>query len=211
MQALVLIVVVVVLLALCLALSYNRFARQRQLLLDAWSGVDTELRRRHDLVPNLTAVVKGYAAHERGTFESVAAARALTAERAAPVATPTVGSAGAASAPGEAELGSSLRSLLAVAEAYPELKADQQFLDLQRQLVVTEDRIQAARRLYNGNVRSYNQRVDTFPSLLVARLFHFERAHYFQLDPVTSGSPEAAPSLQGARSEADVPDVSGSA
>ena len=144
MQALVLIVVVVVLLALCLALSYNRFARQRQLLLDAWSGVDTELRRRHDLVPNLTAVVKGYAAHERSTFESVAAARALTTERPAAVASPTVGSAGAASAPGEEELGSSLRSLLAVAEAYPELEADQQFLDLQRQLVVTEDRIQAA-------------------------------------------------------------------
>src|ERR1700712_764430 len=110
MQALVLIMVVVVLLALCLALSYNRFARQRQLLLDAWSGVDTELRRRHDLVPNLTAVVKGYAAHERGTFESVAAARALPTERPAAAATPTVGSAGAASAPGEAELGSSLRS-----------------------------------------------------------------------------------------------------
>ena len=85
----------------------------------------------------------------------------------------------------------------------------EQFLDLQRQLVVTEDRIQAARRLYNGNVRTYNQRVDTFPSLLVARMFHFERAHYFQLDPVTSGSLEAATSLQGARSEADVPDVSG--
>jgi LemA protein len=98
-----------------------------------------------------------------------------------------------------------------VAEAYPDLKADEQFLDLQRQLVVTEDRIQAARRLYNGNVRTYNQRVDTFPSLLVARMFHFERAHYFQLDPVTSGSPEAASSLQGARAEADVPDVSGSA
>ena len=211
MQALVLIVVVVMLVALCLALSYNRFARQRQLLLDAWSGVDTELRRRHDLVPNLTAVVKGYAAHERSTFESVAAARALTTERPAAVDSPTVGSAGAASAPGEEELGSSLRSLLAVAEAYPDLKADQQFLDLQRQLVVTEDRIQAARRLYNGNVRTYNQRVDTFPSLLVARMFHFERAHYFQLDPVTSGSPEAATSLQGARSEADVPDVSGSA
>jgi LemA protein len=210
MEALVIIVVVVVLLALGLALSYNRFASQRQLLLDAWSGVDTELRRRHDLVPNLTAVVKGYAAHESSTFESIAEARALTAQQ-PPAGTPTVASAGTPSAPGEAQLGSSLRSLLAVAEAYPDLKADTHFLDLQHQLVVTEDRIQAARRLYNGNVRSYNQRVDTFPSLLVARAFHFERAHYFELDPVTDGSAAAAPSVQHNGSEADVPDVAGPA
>ncbi len=128
-----------------------------------------------------------------------------------PTAGPTVGSAGAASAPGEEELGSSLRSLLAVAEAYPELEADEQFLDLQRQLVVTEDRIQAARRLYNGNVRTYNQRVDTFP--VAPR----RPASSTSNGPTTSSSTPSPPghprrpSPQGARSEADVPDVSGSA
>ncbi|MEY2430601.1 MAG: LemA protein [Acidimicrobiaceae bacterium] len=153
-------------------LSYNRFVRQRQLVDNSWSNVDTELKRRYDLIPNLVATVEGYAAHERTTLEAVVRARsdALAADGDA-----------AAQAPEENALVDALRQLLALREAYPDLKASTQFLDLQRQLVSTEDRIQAARRFYNANVRDYNTRVETFPSTLVAALGHFVQRDYFEI------------------------------
>lgn len=152
---------------LATASSFNRFARQRNLIRESWADVDTELKRRHDLVPNLVATVQGYAAHEQSTFDAVIQARA---------------GAVSGGADQEGALSGALRSLLAVAEAYPELKASAHFLDLQHQLVATEDRIQASRRLFNANVRDYDRRVDSLPSLLVARGFGFKREPYFELD-----------------------------
>jgi LemA protein len=166
-------------------LSYNRFVRQRQLVANAWSNVDTELRRRYDLVPNLVETVKGYAAHERATLEAVIRARAQ--------AVASTGNA-AEQARDENVLVDALKQLFAVAEAYPDLEASEHFLDLQRELVNTEDRIQAARRFYNGNVRDLNRRVDSFPSMVVARIFHFARADYFHVEPAvrTAGAPQVS-------------------
>lgn len=163
----------VLLLALLVVVSYNRFVRQRNLVEESWKQVDVELRRRYDLVPNLVEVVKAYAAHERQTFESVVAARNAAA---AP------SESRAAQGQDETALTQSLRGLLAVAEAYPQLKADEQFRTLQRQLAETEDRIAASRRFYNANVRAYNTRVETIPSSLVAGTFGFRKSEYFEVD-----------------------------
>jgi LemA protein len=160
-------------------LSFNRFVRQRQLVDNSWSNVDTELKRRYDLIPNLVATVKGYAAHERTTLEAVVKARQ--------VAVDTSGGA-AEQATQENVLVDALKQLLALREAYPDLKANVEFLDLQRQLIVTEDRIQAARRFYNANVRDYNTRVETFPSMLVARFGHFDKRDYFEVEPAIRGA-----------------------
>jgi LemA protein len=159
--------------------SYNRFVEQRQLVVNSWSNVDTELQRRHDLVPNLVETVRGYAAHERSTLDSVIAAR-----QAAVAADPTA--TGRAEA--ENQLVGGLRKLVAVAEAYPDLRASAHFLELQTELTTTENRIQAARRIFNGNVRDLNRRVDSFPSMLVARAFHVAPAAYFELDPLVRGA-----------------------
>jgi LemA protein len=169
---------VAVLIVILVSVSYNRFATQTALMENSWANVDTELRRRHDLVPNLVEAVQGYAGHERTTLEQVTDARS--------VATSATG-AGAEHNQGEGLLTTALRSVLALAEAYPELKASHHFLDLQRQLTVTEDRIQAARRLYNSDVRDYNRRVSSFPSMLVARLCGYRRADYFELEPSVRG------------------------
>jgi LemA protein len=155
--------------------SYNRFVTQRQLIENAWSNVDTELQRRHDLVPNLVEAVRGYASHERSTLESVVAAR----QRAVDADT----SPSARLAP-ENDLVNGLRRLVALAESYPDVRASEHFLALQTDLTATENRIQAARRIYNGNVREYNRRIDAFPSLLVARACHLAHADYFELDPL---------------------------
>ena len=160
-------------------LAYNRFVRQRSLIDNSWSNVDTELKRRYDLIPNLVEVVKGYATHERGTLEAVAEAR-----------TQAMGSTGSPEEQARSEnvLVGSLKSLLAVSEAYPDLEANTGFLDLQRQLTATEDRIQAARRFYNGNVRDFNQRVQSVPTNLVARFGHFTTRQYFQIDTAVERS-----------------------
>lgn len=165
---------VVALLLVAMLLSFNRFVRQRQLIDNAWSNIDTELRRRHDLVPNLVATVKGYAAHERETLDEVIRARATAAAMSDDVAV---------QATSENALAGALAQLLALRESYPDLEASTQFLDLQRQLTVTEDRIQAARRLYNANVRDFNTRVETLPSRVVAAVGGFVRREYFELDP----------------------------
>lgn len=154
-------------------ISHNRFVTQRQLIDNAWSNVDTELRRRYDLIPNLVRTVEGYATHEREVVRAVVEARneALHSD----------GDVRDQIGP-ERALVHSLKSLLAVVEAYPELKADAHFLELQQELAITEDRIQAARRLFNGNVRDYNQRVESVPSNIVAAVAGFRRRDYFDLE-----------------------------
>ncbi|MEM8783955.1 MAG: LemA family protein [Planctomycetota bacterium] len=152
--------------------TYNGFVRFRQHVTESWSNVDTELQRRYDLIPNLVSVCKGYAKHEADVFERVTQARAAAMNE--------QGGVGPQSQR-ETELTGSLGRLLAVSEDYPELKASQNFLELQRELANTEDRIQAARRFYNANVRDLNTRVDSLPSNLVAKAFGFTRAEYFEL------------------------------
>jgi LemA protein len=156
-----------------IGVSYDRFVRQRNLINESWSNVDTELRRRYDLIPNLVNAVKGYAAHEREIFEQVAAARAAAIAQTGPPPD---------QARAENALVSSVRGLLAVAENYPQLKASEDFLGLQKELINTEDRIQAARRFYNANARTFNTRVQSFPSNVIARAFGFTAKDYFELD-----------------------------
>ena len=163
----------VAVLAIAVVVSYNRFVRQRNLIEESWRQVDVELRRRYDLIPNLVETVKGYAAHERQVLEAVINARAKATAPSASVAE---------QAADEALLSRSLRGLLAVAEEYPELKADTQFSALQSQLAETEDRIAAGRRFYNSNVRAFNTRVEAFPSSIVASSFGFTKADYFEDD-----------------------------
>lgn len=175
-------VVLGVLLVFVLAVvaSYNRFVRQRNLVEESWRQVDVELRRRYDLIPNLVETVKGYAAHERAVFEAVTAARAAAQ-------TPTASRT--AQGEDESALSRSLRGLLAVAEGYPQLKADVGFRDLQAQLAETEDRIASARRFYNGNVRAYDTRIDTFPSSVIASLWGFRKAEYFEVNELAVRGP----------------------
>ena len=166
-------------LLLALVVSYNRFVRQRNLVQESWRQVDVELRRRHDLIPNLVETVKGYAAHERTLFADVTAARTRAVQTTGP----------AAQAEAEEGLSRSLGGLLAVAENYPQLKASEQFLALQTELTETEDRIAAARRFYNGNVRALNTRVEAFPSSLVASSFGFTKAEYFEVTDPAARAP----------------------
>ncbi len=158
--------------------SYNRFVSQRNLVRDAWANIDTELRRRYDLIPNLVETVKGYASHEREVFENVTKARAM--------ATAATGSP-AEQAAAEGPLVAALRQLFAVAENYPDLKANQNFLALQAELSNTEDRLQTARRFYNSNVRDYNRRVQSFPSNVIARSFGFTEEQFFEVDESLRG------------------------
>ena len=151
--------------------AYNHLVRMVQRTKEAWADIDVQLKRRYDLIPNLVETVKGYATHEREAFESVTQARAAA-----------MGATGAA-AKGQAEnmLSGALKSLFAVAEAYPDLKANQNFLELQRQLADTEDKLQAARRFYNGNVRDLNTAMQMFPGSIIASTFHFESREFFEL------------------------------
>jgi len=158
--------------------SYNRFVSQRNLVRDAWANIDTELRRRYDLIPNLVETVKGYASHEREVFENVTKARAM--------ATAATGSP-AEQAAAEGPLVAALRQLFAVAENYPDLKANQNFLALQSELSNTEDRLQTARRYYNANVRDYNRRVQSFPSKVIAGWFGFKEEQFFEVDEALRG------------------------
>ncbi|HET7482077.1 MAG TPA: LemA family protein [Actinomycetota bacterium] len=178
---------IVVVLLVVTIFSYNRFVNQQNLVRNAWSNVDTELKRRYDLIPNLVTAVKAYAAHERSVLEEVIEARR--------VALSTTG-APDRQAMAEAPLVAGLRHLMAVAEGYSQLLANRNFLDLQEELAYTEDRIQAARRFYNANVADYNRRVAAIPSNLVAAAFGFKPARYFQLEPAVRAE-EAAPPATG--------------
>ena len=180
MTGFVIVIAALLVVGIAVIASYNRFVRQRNLVLESWRQIDVELTRRHDLIPNLVETVKGYAAHERTVLANVVAAR-----NAAVAATGSV----PAQASAETALSGSLRGLLAVAEAYPDLKAAGPFQQLQAQLAETEDRIAAGRRFYNGNVRALNTRVEAFPSSLVASLFNFHKADYFETDDPAERAP----------------------
>jgi LemA protein len=173
--ALVVLIVVLVLAVAGPLLVYNRLVRLRNVTRESWRDIDTELQRRYDLIPNLVNTVKGYAAHEQQTFEAVTEQRADAMRG---VREPEQ------QGPREQALAQGVTQLLAVAERYPDLKASEQFLALQRQLSDTEDRIQVARRIYNANVRAYDTLVQTFPAMLVARWFNFTPQPYFELDPI---------------------------
>lgn len=175
---------VVVLLALGVIVSYNRFIRQRNLITESWRQVDVELQRRYDLIPNLVETVKGYASHERSVLENVTEARTKAIETARSTETGPQ-----AQAQAETALGQALVNLRAVAENYPDLKASANFAGLQQQLAETEDRIAAGRRFYNGNVRAFNTRVQAFPSSIIASMFKFTLAEYFELDDPAARGP----------------------
>ncbi len=169
MTILLIVVIVIVLWAI---VSYNRLVSMVNRTKEAWSDIDVQLKRRYDLIPNLVATVKGYATHESQAFENVTKARAAAMGAQGPVQK------------GAAELGlaSALKSVFAIAEAYPELKANQNFLSLQAELTETEDKIQASRRYYNGNVRELNTAIQVFPGNIIASTFHFTAMEFFQLD-----------------------------
>jgi LemA protein len=169
---------IIVLIVVWAVASYNIFISLINRAKEAWSDIDVQLKRRYDLIPNLVNTVKGYAAHESATFEKVTEARTRAM------------SAGSLpeKAHAEGELSKMLKSLFAVAEAYPDLKANVNFLELQRELSDTENKIQAARRFYNGNVRDLNTSVQSFPSNLIAKIFKFGPMEFFEL----SESEEAA-------------------
>lgn len=160
--------------------AYNGFVRMVQRAKEAWADIDVQLKRRYDLIPNLVETVKGYATHEAGVFDNVTKARAAA-----------MGATGA-EAKGQAEnmLSGALKSLFAVSEAYPDLKANQNFLDLQHQLADTEDKIQAARRFYNGNVRDLTTAMQSFPGNIIASSFNFQPMEYFQLDAADQAARE---------------------
>ncbi len=162
-----------VLLAVWVVATYNILVRLKQHCRESWSGIDTELKRRYDLIPNLVRTVKGYAAHEQEVLARVTEARNR--------AVASTGSP-ASQARDENALVGSLRQLFAVSERYPDLKASQNFLALQAELANTEDRIQAARRFYNANVRDLNTRIGVFPSNLIAGLFHFTPEEFFEIE-----------------------------
>ena len=166
---------IVVLLVLAAVAMYNGLIKLRNLVQEAWRQIDVELKRRHDLIPNLVETVKGYAAHERGTLEGVMQARS---------AAMSGGQGPAAAAQSEGMLTQALGRLFAVAEAYPDLKANVNFLALQQELTSTEDRIAAGRRYYNANVRELNTKVETVPSNIVAGLAKIGREEYFEADGI---------------------------
>lgn len=151
---------------------YNRFVRERNLVKEGWSGIDVQLKRRYDLIPNLVETVKGYAGHEKQLFENIADLRTRSVN------------AGSIKEKGEIEnaLSGTLRTLFAVAEAYPELKANQNFMELQKNLYDIEEQLQLARRYYNGTVRNYNILVESFPSNLVASSFGFAKEEFFEVE-----------------------------
>lgn len=164
--------IIIVLLIGAAIVIYNSLVQSRNRVDEAWSDIEVQLKRRYDLIPNLVNTVKGYAKHEEGVFTKV------TDARAAAMAAPTPGQKLAA----ENQLSQTIRSLFAVAENYPELKANQNFLSLQSDLTDTEDKIQAARRFYNGNVRDYNTKLQTFPQNLFASMLGFTARTFFDID-----------------------------
>jgi len=160
---------------------FNSLIRLKNRTNEAWSDIDVQLKRRHDLIPNLIETVKGYAKHERETFENVTQAR-----------TKAISAQGIAEkAKAEDALSNTLKTLFAVAEAYPDLKASANFLELQTELSDTENKIQASRRFYNGNVRDFNIRIESFPSRIVANMLRFEKREFFEIgEPTEREVPE---------------------
>jgi len=180
MIAVIVIVVIVVLLVGFFWLGYNGLVKRRNQVDNAWSQIDVQLKRRHDLIPNLVETVKGYAAHERGTFEAVTQARANAINAQTP----------AEQAQAENVLSGALKSLFAVAEAYPDLKANQNFLNLQEELTSSEDRVAYARQYYNDSVLSYNTQIQKFPTVLLAGMFNFEKREFYDAEPEATETPQ---------------------
>lgn len=170
---------IVIGLALWVIFTYNRFIILRNRLKEAWSDIEVQLKRRYDLIPNLVETVKGYASHERQLFENV------TKARTAAMGAKTMQEHSEA----ENMLSSTLKTLFAVAENYPQLRAAENFLELQKELTDTEDKIQAARRFYNGNVRDFNVKVESVPSNIVAAIFRFAKADFFELEEEAARQP----------------------
>ena len=169
------IALIVIVPVLWAGVAYNRLIRAQNMLREAWSGIDVQLKRRYDLIPNLIETVKGYAGHERGVFEQTAALRGQAMQTTAP----------ADRQQSENALTGAIKSIFAVAEAYPDLKANQQFLSLQHNLIEIEDQIQYARRYYNGSVREFNILVQSFPSNLIAALGRFKARDFFEIELAT--------------------------
>jgi LemA protein len=189
------IIVIVVLLVAVIAwavVTYNGLIRLRNLVQEAWRQIDVELTRRHDLIGNLVETVKGYAAHERGTLEDVVKARS---------AAMAPGQSPGQQSESENMLSQALGRLLAIVEAYPDLKANQNFLALQTELTATEDRIASARRYYNATVRDLNTKVETVPSNIIAGVFNIDRAEYFE----AVGEQREAPRVDFGQREAVIP------
>lgn len=174
------IIAVVVLVVLWVIFSYNGFVARVNRAKEAWADIDVQLKRRYDLIPNLVETVKGYAAHESSAFENVTKARAAAMGATAP----------ADKAAAENQLTGALKSLFAVSEAYPDLKANQNFLQLQKELGDTEDKIQAARRFYNSTVQDLNTAMQSFPGNVIASTFHFESMQLFELGDAESAAKE---------------------
>ncbi len=173
--------VILGILILWFVIAYNAFIRFANRAKEAWADIDVQLKRRYDLIPNLVNTVKGYAIHEKEAFENVTKARANAMGA----------GAGSLADKGAAEnmLSGALKSVFAIAEAYPELKANQNFMALQAELSDTENKIQAARRFYNSNVRDLNIKIESFPSNLIAKIFNFARMEFFQLEDEAARNP----------------------
>ena len=165
---------------------YNSLVVARQRVKEGWSDIDTQLKRRYDLIPNLVETVKGYAKHESQTLENVIAARNMAMN--------TVGH-GEEKAKAENMLTDSLKSIFALSENYPDLKAGTNFLELQREITDTEDKIQASRRFYNTTVLALNTKIETFPSAIVANLFQFKKESFFELDEAERKEAQHAPKV----------------
>ena len=178
--ALMIIIGIVVVLLLYIILTYNGLVTLRNRVKEAWSDIDVQLKRRYDLIPNLVEVVKGYASHEKETLERVITARNVAM------------SANGAKEKGEAEnvLSGALKNLFALSENYPDLKASTNFLELQRELTDTENKIQAARRFYNGNVKDFNTKIEMFPTNIVANMFNFKTNDFFSIADEEKENPQ---------------------
>jgi LemA protein len=186
---LIVLVVILVIIALIAMGSYNGFVRSRNLIQESWRQIDVELNRRYELIPNLVETVRAYAAHERNTLEDVTRLRS----QAQSIAQADSSLPSQQRSDVEQALSGAVRNLIVSVEAYPDLKSNQNFLDLQRELTETEDRVAAGRRYYNANVRVYNTKVESVPSNVIAGLFHFEKATYFEVsDPSVRQTPNVS-------------------
>jgi LemA protein len=198
--ALIIVIVVVVLVALFFWSAFNGLVKKRNRTQEAWSEIDIELKRRHDLIPNLVSTVEGYAAHEKGTFEAVTEARAGAIN---------AGASGDPAKIGQAEnvLSGALKSLFAVAENYPQLRAVESFLQLQETLTSTENKIEFARRYYNTSARDYNTALQTFPRNTIAGMFHFTAVAFYAADDTDREVPQV--SFPGSSAASTAPTSSG--
>ena len=172
-------VLIIIVVLLWAVFAYNSFVRLINRAKEAWADIDVQLKRRYDLIPNLVNTVKGYAKHESSAFENVTKARAAAM------------GAGSLVEKGQAEnmLTGALKSIFAIAEAYPDLKANQNFLELQKELSDTENKIQAARRFYNTNIRDLNTKVESFPNNIIATIFRFSQMEFFELEEAAARGP----------------------